>query len=255
MLALPQYIIAVDLGQVHDYTAIVVVARRDRLTGRQEVVPNIAAWFDGFEDQPRSYQRGQTAGHYDVVHLERLALGTAYTEIPGRLQTLEAGIRQQWVEHAWHQLHDEAAALGLRQHSAQPTLADAPVAVVIDGTGVGRPVLDLIAEAGIEAVAITIHGGDQVIRVHEREFRVPKRDLVGAVQSAMQARRLRAAETLPDWLVLKGELSNFKATISLGGHDSYGAGDDWREGNHDDLVLALALGIWWGEAVWRTQAA
>jgi hypothetical protein len=34
---------------------------------------------------------------------------------------------------------------------------------------------------------------------------------------------------------------------SLAGHGSYGAGADRREGNHDDLVLALALALWHGE--------
>jgi hypothetical protein len=47
--------------------------------------------------------------------------------------------------------------------------------------------------------------------------------------------------------VLKRELTNFKAKISLSGHDSYGAGDDWRSSKHDDLVLAVALGVWCGE--------
>jgi hypothetical protein len=31
------------------------------------------------------------------------------------------------------------------------------------------------------------------------------------------------------------------------GHDSYGA---WREGTHDDLVLALACALWCGERQW-----
>src|SRR4051812_49673749 len=102
----------------------------------------------------------------------------------------------------------------------------------MDATGVGRPVVDLLREAGLDPVAVTIHGGDQVIRVSEREFRTPKRDLVGSVQAALQTRRLQAAEALPDWPVLKRELASFKAKISLSGHDTYGAGssgDDWRE--------------------------
>ena len=37
--------------------------------------------------------------------------------------------------------------------------------------------------------------------------------------------------------------------IAFGGHDAYGAGADWREGNRDDLVLALAG--WWGERAGR----
>jgi hypothetical protein len=50
--------------------------------------------------------------------------------------------------------------------------------------------------------------------------------------------------------VLRKELTNFKAKISLSGHDSYGAGsgtDEWREAPHDDLVLSVALGIWYAE--------
>jgi alkanesulfonate monooxygenase SsuD/methylene tetrahydromethanopterin reductase-like flavin-dependent oxidoreductase (luciferase family) len=27
------------------------------------------------------------------------------------------------------------------------------------------------------------------------------------------------------------------------GYDTYGAGDDWRVGNHDDLVLATAIAL------------
>src|SRR4051812_29784985 len=120
----------------------------------------------------------------------------------------------------------------------------------MDATGVGRPVVDLLREAGLDPVAVTIHGGDQVIRGHEREYRVPKRDLVGSVQAALQTRRLRAAEAVPGWPTPKRGLGNFKAPITPGGHDTYGAGssgDDWREGAHDDLVLSVALGIWYGE--------
>jgi hypothetical protein len=31
------------------------------------------------------------------------------------------------------------------------------------------------------------------------------------------------------------------------GHDSYGAGEDSRENNHDDCVLAVAMACWYGE--------
>jgi hypothetical protein len=236
----PEYVIAADLGQVNDPTAIAVLERREQLTGRQEVVQNVAAFFDGFKHQPRLYNAPQVAGFYQVVHLERLPLGTAYTAIPDRLQAIDAGIRQRWIRLVVEQ---ELADTG----RARSSPLDAPVDLVVDQTGVGRPVVDLLREAGVDPVAITITSGDTVTRVAEREYRVPKRDLVGAVQSAMQTRRLQAAASLPDWPVLKGELANFKAKISLTGHDSYGAGDDWREGNHDDLVLSVAMGVWWGE--------
>jgi hypothetical protein len=38
---------------------------------------------------------------------------------------------------------------------------------------------------------------------------------------------------------------NFRVKIDpLTAHDSYGA---WREGQHDDLVLAVALAVWFAE--------
>jgi hypothetical protein len=232
----PEYVITVDLGQVNDPTAIAVLERREQWTGRQELVTNVAAFVAGFTRQPQHYQRQQIAGVYDITHLERLPLGTAYTEIPGRLHRIALRLRQLWLDAMF-----EETGIG------RAGLAEAPIELVIDQTGVGRPVVDLLREHDLDPVAITITSGDQVTHVADREYRVPKRDLVGAVQSAMQARRLRAAASLPDWPVLKGELANFKARISLTGHDSYGAGDDWREGNHDDLVLSVAMGVWWGE--------
>ena len=40
------------------------------------------------------------------------------------------------------------------------------------------------------------------------------------------------------------ELAQFKVKINIStGHDSYEA---WREGDHDDLVLAVALACWYG---------
>ena len=233
-MIVPEFIVSVDLGQLADPTAICVLERREQPTGRHEVVANVGAWFAGGEDLPRYSRRQQTAGFYDVVHLERLELGMSYVEIPNRLRTLERRLQERWVEAMW------------REYQALAALADAPIELVIDQTGVGRPVVDLLVEHGVDPVCITITGGDQVVRVSERELRVPKREVVSAVNAAMQARRVQAAAALADWPVLKAELSNFKAKIALSGHDSYEAGpaESWREGAHDDLVLALALGVW-----------
>jgi hypothetical protein len=81
---------------------------------------------------------------------------------------------------------------------------------------------------------------------------VPKRILAGAVQRVLHEGRLRIGAALPFAHALTGELQNFRVKLNERGHDSYGAGpagDDWREGGeHDDLVLALALATWWAEA-------
>jgi hypothetical protein len=45
--------------------------------------------------------------------------------------------------------------------------------------------------------------------------------------------------------VLERELQHFKVKINTQtGHDSYEA---WRESDHDDLVLAIALSLWFAE--------
>src|SRR5690606_22335678 len=50
--------------------------------------------------------------------------------------------------------------------------------IVIDATGVGRPVVDMVLERGLNNIAaISITGGDAV-NSDGHEHRVPKRDLV-----------------------------------------------------------------------------
>jgi hypothetical protein len=249
-MPLPTYVVAVDLGQVHDPTAIAVLERRVVPTGRIEIALNLNAYVIDGADEPLTQRRPQTVGSYHIVHLERLPLGTSYVAIPPRLSTIQAQVRRRWLEACWEAEHE--AVLARRPRVAPyPTADDAPIDVVVDQTGVGRPVVDLLREADLEPIAVSIHGGAEVVRVSSREWRTPKRLLVGAVQAALQARRLQAAASLPDWPVLKAELANFKAKISASGHDTYAAGDgpdDWRTGGaHDDLVLAVALGIWASE--------
>src|SRR4051812_22231106 len=140
------YIIAVDLGQVSDPTAIAVLVRREQLTGRQEVVENIRPYF-GYQDEPRYVSTSQTAGVYDIVHLERLELGTAYTAIPGRVRTIAQRLQQSWLDEVFHETGVGRARLD-----------DAPVSLVLDQTGVGRPVVDLLREDGLNPAAITITG-------------------------------------------------------------------------------------------------
>jgi hypothetical protein len=101
----------------------------------------------------------------------------------------------------------------------------------------------MLEQRGLEPVAITITAGDQV--TYDRGWRVPKRDLVGAVQVLLQTSRLKFAEQIPVIPALVQELLAFRVKIDpLTAHDSYGA---WREGAHDDLVLAVAVAVWWGQ--------
>jgi hypothetical protein len=76
--------------------------------------------------------------------------------------------------------------------------------LVIDQTGCGRPVFDMFTEGELDPVGISIHGGDSV--THEgRNWRVPKRDLVGCLQVLLQSSRLKIASELALGPVLQAE--------------------------------------------------
>jgi hypothetical protein len=96
---------------------------------------------------------------------------------------------------------------------------------------------------------VLIHGGDKA--AHEgNTWRVPKRDLVGSLQVLFQSGRLKISKKLPLASVLQTELMNFKVKIDpITAHDSYSA---WREQDHDDLVLSVALAAWYGECPPKT---
>jgi hypothetical protein len=144
---------------------------------------------------------------------------------------------QRWLDLSYVALVAEVAALFARSP------LDTARALVIDGTGVGRPVVDMFRKAAlpcrIEPVSIT--GGDiQHMDELPRWWYVPKRDLVSAAQVLLEDHRLEIASRLPEAATLVAELQAFRYKLSPAGHDSYNA----REGAHDDVLLAACLAIW-----------
>jgi hypothetical protein len=132
-------------------------------------------------------------------HLERYPLRTPYTTISDRVADLMCDPR-------------------LWSNRKSPRL-------VVDNTGVGRAVTDLLTSKGLRFTSVTITGGDKVN--HEgRAWRVPKRDLVSALEVPFHKGTLKAAESLELWPTLKGELQTFKRKINLKtANDSY---EHWR---------------------------
>lgn len=151
---------------------------------------------------------------YALRHLQRFPLGTPYTEIVPAVARLTA---------------------------AEP-LPGSPL--VVDQTGVGRAVVDMLYQSAGWVVPVTITAGHAVTRVEDGSWHVPKKELVTCLQVVMQARRLQIARRLPDAALLVRELQNFQVKITAAANETFGA---WREGQHDDLVLAVALACWWGE--------
>ncbi len=205
-----RFIIGLDLGQSNDYTALAVV---ERVMPPPPSPVRAEIGYGYHEEWPAPDTREAS---YHVRHLERPPLSTKYPMVVARV----------------------------REMLATPALA-ADTPLVIDKTGVGTAVADMFTAAGVRPFAVTITGGDEVIRDGRYHVKVPKRELVGNLVMLFQSERLKIAAGLAEGPVLINELVNFKVKVNLAtGHDSYEA---WRESVHDDLVLAVALACWHGE--------
>lgn len=215
------YYLGLDLGQAQDYTALAI------LEGPGREVPGswpVTRMHDGGSPRdvpgvyhgpgapllPRPRSPTQLPAVFHCRHLERLPLGTNYLRV---------------VEYGFSLMN-------------RPPLKGATT-LAVDATGVGAPVMDLFRHWGLQPHGILIHGGDSVTQTG-RDFRCPKRDLIACVQTLLQQRRLKFAAGLAHAETLAAELAGYTVALSPSGHDSYNA----RSGEHDDLVLALAVACW-----------
>ena len=154
-----------------------------------------------------------TKTHQRLRYLERVPLGTAYPDVVARVRSI--------VTH--------------------PNIFTR-CELIVDATGVGLPVVDLIRAERLrcELFPVYIHGGDTTHK-DGKNWRVPKRELITGLQVMLETGRLELAEGMEHGETLVKELRDMRVEVSLGGHESYGA---WRQNQHDDLVLAVALATW-----------
>ncbi len=111
-------------------------------------------------------------------------------------------------------------------------------ALVVDAGGPGRPVVDAMRAVGLKPIPVSITSGKRSRRAGGMVY-VPKRELVRGLVTAFENGRLKIAKRLPLAGVLKGELQAFKVRFTAKGRDTYAA----RSGEHDDLVMAVALAV------------
>jgi hypothetical protein len=114
--------------------------------------------------------------------------------------------------------------------------------VVVDATGVGAPVVDMLRRArlGGTLAPVLITGGETETQ-GAGYYRVPKRDLITGLQVMLDGHELLAAKGLKEGPALLKEMAEMEVKVGAHGRERYGA---WREGTHDDLVLAVALACW-----------
>jgi hypothetical protein len=198
--------IGLDLGQAQDFSALAII----------EAV-RIATTTKKADEKINCTNTKDEITQLNCIHLQRWQLRTSYPSIVADTVQLINGLEPERIA------------------GGKPVLA-------IDATGVGAPVVDLFKREKINAqlVPIQIVAGANVSEENGM-FRVPKRDLVSVVQVALQNRKLKISSQLPEADTLARELQNFTVKITDAGNDTYGA---WREGTHDDLVLAVALALW-----------
>lgn len=168
---------------------------------------------------PIDLQTNVLLTRYYCVYLHRYPLNTPYEELE-----VDAARWYQWAD-----------VMGMRKF------------FVMDMTGVGAPVLEGIRKRRVPIYGITITGGTQEGKPSEMQYNVPKSALTTQLVRTAQTGRFKGYASLKNWKELSEELGSFgykqnPETSTL----SYESLD---EKVHDDLVISVALPIWFGERV------
>ena len=203
-----RYVVGCDLGQSSDPTAICVL----------EYQTGVLDYNNEFERHTGLGEKPQKrAERIHCRHLERLPLGMSYPAVVQYLKDLMARPPLNGDGLIW------------------------PAELVVDDSGVGRPVSDLLVDAGLKPIRVTITAGGEVSAVGNNRFHVAKTVLISTVDAALHTGTLRFAASLGDADAMRDELKDFRRKLSDAGRATYAA----RTGAHDDLVLAVAIGCWW----------
>lgn len=167
----------------------------------------------------QSRQGESATARYGVVHLHRWQLNTSYPQVVSDVAAM-------------------VLAPGVQN-----------VCLAIDATGVGRPIVDLFVQADLPAAIypVLITAGNAAKRADDGYYHVAKQILVATMRSLGDRGLIQFSKDLQLTPTVKKETRTFTAKITNAGNETFAA--DWREGEHDDLVLATAIAAWVGENV------
>jgi hypothetical protein len=218
------YSVGVDLGQSNDPTAIAVLEKK--------IVPPETALFAPVGESP-SNRLVEGSVVYDLVYLKRPKLGTPYDTIAKRVADLVCELEPQ----------------GAFGELGQVTLS-------VDGTGVGRGVVDVLdtefkrrgatskSIPRVDFRRVSVTGSQTTLKRPTRPngyWSVPKKDLVFPAVAAFQQGKIRIGK-VKDRDALVNELKNYKHTTNIATGNM--AFEPWRESDHDDLLFAVCLALW-----------
>jgi phage FluMu gp28-like protein len=154
----------------------------------------------------------QVGDEFHATHLERLKLNTSY----------------------------ERVTQGVVQLMEKPWYVD--TALVVDATGVGRPVVERMEDVGLNPIPVVITGG--VNEIHEPgdwSWRVPRKTLLTIVQILFMRGQIKLPAGHKLTAELEHEIRNVKRRAKAGTNEATEIG---RETEHDDIFFALCLAAW-----------
>jgi hypothetical protein len=203
-----RFVVGLDLGQSTDPTAIAVLEKKIGVLDFRNAYDrhcNIA----GPPQKPDE--------RIEVRHLERLPLGLTYPTIVSRVGELLGRVPLCGGDN------------------------QKPAELVIDETGVGRPVGDIFVESGLKPIRVSITAGSEITPQGGNRWHVAKSILISNLDALLNTGELKFAAALTEADAMKEELKDFRRKLSETGKATYAA----RVGRHDDLVLSVAIAAWW----------
>lgn len=262
------HIIGLDLGQTTDYSSLCDLTRMERWVDNDQSQAKPMKSIAEELNKPKDPTWGQLKADSNIIqhpkpgelthtlHPELLAGDPAFDEETLSAQkndiipTYKSNIYLCRLLKRW-QLG--TSYVQIVQDVKKLLMIVQNAVLVVDNSGVGRPIIDMFRKIKLPCpiIPITITGG-HVGRIIEtdagnadpkKEWHVPKVELIATLQVLLQEKRLGFVKGMNEVDTLLSELRTFQFKITKAANETFGA----EQGAHDDLVLSAALASWWGE--------
>lgn len=213
--------IGVAIGQRRSHSSIAVVEVEDLSqvayhSAEPKYEDDVSAAY-GFTREATEGE-GQHKDRFIIRHLERLSAGAKYPQIATRLGEIITGAKLR--------------ARGRRSYRKEPD-----VAVYADVTGLGEPVLDILAKVAKEVRAVYFTHGDRRTVESYNQITLGKAWLVARLQALLQTDRLDLPDTEEARRLAK-ELLDYEIAVTEDANERYGA---FKVGSQDYHVTSIGL--------------
>ena len=201
--AVNEYVCGLDLGRQHDRSVFCVI--HHTRTPVEE-----GGWII---DDRAKVCRQATITRYDLVHMHALPLKLVYV----------------------------SQALLVQELMAREPLASTNARLIVDVSGVGMGVADLMRSQGLRFTGVQITAGTEQTQVDGSNYRVAKQLLISKMEAVLHANELRVPDAVPEADAFRKELESFRRQSKASGAQTWSA----DAGEFDDRVMAVSYAIWW----------